>query len=96
MNKLRWLIAGIAVGVIVVAFRDMERHAWITPPLPGRGSETDEEEPVLGYDGMDQETLFDWIAEADLDDDTIDRILDYERAHADREPVIEALEGLRG
>ena len=96
MNKLRWLIAGIAVGLIAVAYRDMERGEWITPPLPRRDTETDEEEPVLGYDGMDQETLFDWIAESDLDDDTIDRILDYERVHGDREPVIDALERLRG
>lgn len=96
MNKLRWLVAGILVGVIAVAFRDMERGEWISPPIPRRDIEPEEEEPVLGYDGMDQETLFDWISESDLDDDTIDRILDYERAHADREPVIAALEDLRG
>lgn len=95
MKTLQWMLAGVLIGVIAVAFRDLERGAWLSPALPQR-DEVDEEEPVLGYDGMDQETLIDWLASADLDDDSIDRVLRYERANLGREPVIEALEEMLG
>lgn len=90
------MFAGIVIGVIAVAFRDMERGEWLAPTLPRGTEEADEEEPVLGYDGMDQETILDWIASADLDDETIEEIIDYERLHRDREPVIEALQDMLG
>ena len=85
------MLAGVAVGVIAVAFRDLERRQWLSPALP-RGGTIDEEEPVLGYDGMDQETAIEWIASADLDADTVERMIEYERANRDRIPVLEALE----
>ena len=91
MKTIQWMLAGVAVGVIAVAFRDFERREWLSPALP-RGATIDEEEPVLGYDGMDQETAIDWIAAADLDADTVERMIEYERANRDRIPVLEALE----
>lgn len=94
MKTLRWMLAGIVVGVVAVAFRDLERRQWLAPALPGRDDEVDVEEPVLGYDGMDQETLLDWLSEADLDDETLEEIIRYERANRDRSPVLDALNDL--
>lgn len=94
MSKLRWLVAGVAVGVIAVAFRDFDRDRWLSPALPGGDEEPGGTEPILGYDGMDQETLMDWLSEADLDDDTIDSIIRYEKANRDRQPVLDALNDL--
>lgn len=91
MKTLQWMLAGVAFGVIAVAFRDLERGEWLSPALP-RGGSVDEEEPVLGYDGMDQETAIEWIASADLDTATVERIIEYERGNLDRIPVLEALE----
>ncbi|HUE97523.1 MAG TPA: hypothetical protein VMN39_12755 [Longimicrobiaceae bacterium] len=95
MKTLQWILAGVAFGVVAVAFRDLERREWLRPALPG-GVAVDDEEPVLGYDGMDQETAIDWIASADLDEDTVERIIRFERENLDRLPVIEALEELLG
>ena len=95
MKTLQWLLAGVLVGVIAVAFRDLERGEWLAPALP-RGEEADEEEPVLGYDGMDQETVLEWLANADLDEEAIERIARYEQANLEREPVLEALQEMLG
>lgn len=96
MNKLKWLLAGVAIGVIAVAFRDLERGRWLAPELPRRDEPVGPEEPVLGYDGMDQETLLDWLASADMDADALARILRYEAANLNRAPVIDLLEDLLG
>lgn len=94
MKTLKWILAGLIVGVIAAAFRDWNRGVWLSPALPHQIDEPGGEEPVLGYDGMDQETLLDWIDSSDLDPDTIERMLRYERANQGREPVLEALEEL--
>jgi hypothetical protein len=96
MKTLKWLLAGIIVGVIVVAFRDLERGTWLTPAIPRGTVDTDDAEPVLGYDGMDQETLLDWLPAAALDAESIDRIIRYESSNQNREPVLTVLEELRG
>jgi hypothetical protein len=92
MKTLRWLVAGIVVGVIAVAFRDFERGEWLRPTLPRRTSEPDEREPILGYDGMDQETLLEWLEDSDLDSPTVEEMIRYEEDHLSREPVLSRLE----
>ncbi len=95
MRTLKWVLAGLLVGIVAVSFRDMQRGEWLRParsPVLEPGGE----EPVLGYDGMDQETLLDWLGAAQLDESSIERIIRYEEANLGREPVLEALEELLG
>jgi hypothetical protein len=103
MNLLKTVVAAAAAATIVLAFRDVENGRWLQPALPGRtgwDGEDDEdeggEEPVLGYDGMDRDTLIDWLGEADLDDADLVRIRRYELANAARQPVLDAIEDLMG
>jgi len=49
---------------------------------------------VLGYDGMDRDTLLDWLRDADLDRSTLLRIQAYEGANLGREPVLDAIEDM--
>lgn len=102
MNLLKTLLAAAAVGTIVLAFRDVENGRWLQPALPGAGlsgepeGDEDDEEPVLGYDGMDRDTLIDWLGDADLDTALLRRIRRYELFHENRQPVLDALEDLMG
>jgi hypothetical protein len=96
---LKVLLGAAAVGVVAVAFRDSARGRWLRPALPGDDEDgdlliADGEEPVLGYDGMDRDTLLDWLGDADLDRDTLLRIRAYETANLDREPVMDAVDDL--
>jgi hypothetical protein len=95
MKTVQWMLAGILVGIVAVAFLDFEKGRWLSPALPVP-DEPDGEEPVLGYDGMDQETAIDWLGDAELDSETIERIIRYEEANRRREPVLSALEDLLG
>ena len=94
MNTLKWLVAGMALGVIAVAFRDFENERWLVPVGPwdaeDEGGEEDEE-PVLGFDGMDVDTFLDWLGDAELDRDDLLRVQRYERTHLGREEVLDAL-----
>lgn len=56
----------------------------------GEYADTDEE-PVLGYDGMDRDTLIEWLRDSALDETTLLRIERYERAKENREPVLDAV-----
>jgi hypothetical protein len=98
MNLLRALLGAAAAATIVLAFRDPRTGEWIVPSLDaltGRAPETTgEEEPFLGYDGMDRDTLIGWLDDAGPDRDTLVRIRAYERAHRARESVLEAVEDL--
>jgi hypothetical protein len=104
MNWLKALLAGAAVGVILIAFRDFENERWLAPAggMGTRGPagvadeemEELEEEPLLGYDGMDQETLLAWLADARLDRGTLTRIRRYEEQTLGREAVIDAVDGM--
>lgn len=96
MKTLKWLLAGALVGIIAVAFRDFEQGAWLKPQLSGDREDTGPEEPVLGYDGMDQETLLDWLTSANLDSDALEHMLSYEEANRNRAPVIDLIEDLLG
>lgn len=95
MRLLKLLVAAAAAGVVVVAFRDFENGGWLRPaprsPGLGGGDEVDDTEPVLGYDGMDQDTLLDWIGEAEPDERTLRQMYEYERAHRARRVVLDAL-----
>ena len=55
-----------------------------------------EEEPVLGYDGMDRDTLIGWLREAELEPGVLRDVQRYERAHLRRQPVLDALDDLLG
>lgn len=99
MNLLRLLLGGAAVATILVAFRDFENETWL--PAGGRAAPAfpegeEDEEPVLGYDGMDRDTLIQWIRDARLDEDTLIRIHEYEAAHQRRERVLQAVSELLG
>ena len=106
MNYLKVLLGAAAAGTIVLAFRDFDGGGWLHPALPGGGwaegdlllEEDDDEalaeEPVLGYDGMDRDTLVAWLDDADLDEATLLRIRRYETAHQDREPVLDRIDDL--
>jgi hypothetical protein len=106
MNVLKVVLGAAAAGTIVLAFRDFDGGGWLQPALPG--AEWDEgdllleededeallEEPVLGYDGMDRDTLVAWMDDADLDEATLLRIRRYEVANQDREPVLDRIDDL--
>ncbi len=92
MGAFRLLIAAAAAGLILAAFRDFENGGWLTPGQSPMLQ--DETEPVLGYDGMDQETIIEWLAEADLDVATLERMQRYESSHRERGPVLSAIDDL--
>lgn len=106
MNTFKLLVGAAAAGAIALAFRDFESGGWLQPALPGGGwaardllLEEDEdeellEEPVLGYDGMDRDTLVEWLDDADLDEAALLRIRRYEAATQDREPVLDKVDDL--
>ena len=104
MRLLRVLLAVAAVGVVVAAFRDSSRQRWLRPALPGGDDDEGGEgefslggqEPVLGYDGMDRDTLVDWLSEADLDESTLLRIHAYESANLARGSVLDTIDDLLG
>lgn len=107
MNWLKGLLGAAAVGTIVLAFRDGDRGAWLRPALPGEaeyGGDTlvedegrvDDEEPVLGYDGMDRDTLMDWLRAADLDTGTLRNVRLYEATHQNRAVVLDTVDALIG
>jgi hypothetical protein len=97
MSAWKALLAGAALGVIFVAFRDAENQRWLMPAgladrLPTPADDELEEEPILGYDGMDEDTLLDWLEGTPLDGDTLMRTRWYEQRHLAREPLLDALE----
>jgi hypothetical protein len=106
MRLVKVLLGVAAAGAIAAAFRDFSHRRWLQPALPGAGAggweeddleeEGDEydEEPVLGYDGMDRDTLVAWLDDADLDEGTLLRIRRYEELHEDREPVLDKVDDL--
>lgn len=95
MNLFKALAAASAVAVILYAFRDPDTGEWLIPGRAETGAATlDEHEPVLGYDGMDRDTLVDWLREADLDDATLRRIRLYESRHGGRAMVLDTVDEL--
>lgn len=99
-RTLKLLIGVAAVGVVAAAFRDTARRRWLRPAVPfddddqGGDFTLGDQEPVLGYDGMDRDTLLDWLRDADLDRGTLLRIQAYESANLARGPVLDAVEDM--
>jgi hypothetical protein len=93
MKFLKLLLATAAITTILLAFRDRETGGWIRPEIGGSDGDDPEiiREPVLGYDGMDVDTLIDWMDEAELDDGTLADIEAYERAHRNRGAVLDVI-----
>ena len=76
-------------------FRDFRGGPARSPATGAIGEYADtDEEPVLGYDGMDRDTLIDWLRDAALDESTLLRIERYERSKENREPVLDAVTDL--
>ena len=96
MRILNWVLAGIAVGVVASALLDPELRRRLTTARRNGSGIVAETEPVLGYDGMDQETLLEWLPDAGLDGETLENMLRYEEAHLHREPVITTLREMLG
>ena len=97
MNLFKLLLAGAAIGVIVSAFRDFDQQRWLTPAGLDTSPDFDlDEEPVLGYDGMDVDTLLDWLDQAKLDRSRLVAMRTYEEAGQGREAVLRAIEGHLG
>jgi hypothetical protein len=93
MNFFKLLAAGTAAGIIMTAFRN-DQGEWIVPgrgPASVSGGDDSEQEPVLGYDGLDDEALQDWLETADTDRTQILRMIRYEAGHRGRQPVLSAL-----
>jgi hypothetical protein len=95
MNVFKLLAAGAAIGVILTTFRD-QRGGWIVPGgdllrTLGPGEGGDGAEPILGYDGMDDETLQGWLQDADTDRRTLLRMIRYEAGNRGRQPVLAAM-----
>lgn len=91
MKTLQWMLAGVAVGVIIIALRELR---YRSPESAGLESIAEGPEPVLGYDSMDQETILEWLPEADLDPDLLEEIGRYEEATRAREPVLALIDDL--
>src|SRR5215218_6037078 len=104
MRALKVLIGAAAGAAIVLALRDYRNGGWLRPAVPGGYRlddgdlrlEDDEddllEEPVLGYDGMDRDTLVDWLDDADLDERALLDIRRYELGTGNREPVLDKID----
>ncbi|HET8654826.1 MAG TPA: hypothetical protein VFL93_04890 [Longimicrobiaceae bacterium] len=96
MRLWKLAFAGAALALIAAAFRDFENDTWLAPAGLGAAGRVEEEneaeEPVLGYDGMDVDTLLDWLDDANLDEETLLRMHDYEERHLAREPILAAID----
>ena len=100
MRFLKLLLGMAAVGVVAAAFRDSARGRWLRPAVPFAGDDEeggvalDGQEPILGYDGMDRDTLLEWLRDAELDRATLLRIQAYETANQARGPVLDAIDDM--
>lgn len=94
MRILKLILSGAAAAVVVLAFRDFRRREWIAPGGRPEPFFPEDEEPILGYDGMDRDTLVQWLRDAELDRETLFRIHEYEATHQRRERVLEEIGGL--
>ncbi len=100
------LASGTVLGTLTLAVRRWQRdsQAFDSQPLalpaadrtPDIAPRQEEEEPILGYDGMDADTLIDWLERAELDALALRRMRGYEVRHRDRQDVLEAIDDLLG
>jgi hypothetical protein len=97
MKRMRKLIGAVLVLVgFVLAYRALREPDDGASLAPGRdlSPRFDNEEPVLGYDGMDLQTVVEWLESADLDSATLRRIRAYEQRNRSRESVLDTLNDL--
>lgn len=94
-DKMLALVGAAAAFGLAAAWAYLTRGPALEPaarggPRAGRPAAPvhEEEEPILGYDGMDRDTLVAWIRDADLDEDTLIRIHEYEATNEGRERVL--------
>lgn len=87
MNRFRWAVGGFLLAGVVYGLARRE-DAGRRRRTALRTQTEDQQEPILGYDGMDQETLLEWLDDAELDGDQIEQIIRYEERHARREPIL--------
>ncbi|HET7322694.1 MAG TPA: hypothetical protein VFI96_09385 [Longimicrobiaceae bacterium] len=96
MKLWKLLLAGSALALVAAAFRDFENDRWLLPAGFGPGAagpaEDEAEEPILGYDGMDEDTLLAWLDDAGLDRQMLLSIYDYEERHLGRQEILAALD----
>jgi hypothetical protein len=92
MRIPKLVVAGALLGATVGLLRVYLRHLSEAPLQAGGTAILDEHEPVLGYDGMDVDTLLTWLADAGLDRETLSRMRDYEAQHLGREAVLAELD----
>ncbi len=92
MKTLEWMVLGLAGGMLVAGIREIRRRR----AHGGYIFIAEFEEPVLGYDGMDQETLMEWLEDAWLNEEQLETILEYEDATLCREPVLALVDELMG
>lgn len=94
MRKL--IGAGLVVIGVVMALRTLRRldadRAQDQTDLDRDPASA--EEPVLGYDGMDLQTVIPWLESAELDPETLQRIRSYEQRNRARESVLNTIEDL--
>ncbi|CAN5350479.1 hypothetical protein BH20GEM2_BH20GEM2_06360 [soil metagenome] len=100
------LASGTVLGVLTLAMRRWQgdTQAFDSQPLalpaptrtPDIAPRHEDEEPILGYDGMDAETLIDWLERADLDTIALRRVRGYETRHRDRQDVLQVVDDLLG
>lgn len=90
MKTLQWMVAGVTIGIIIVALRELRYRSLDA----GYGSMEEVPEPILGYDGMDQETVLEWLPDADLDPELLAEIGRYEESTRGREPVLSLIDEL--
>jgi hypothetical protein len=91
IRLIKLLLAAATVsGLVYLALRQREVAAGtalarnrMDEPLPER-----EPEPVLGYDGMDLQTVTEWLERAELDELSLRSIRAYEQRHRARETVL--------
>ncbi len=94
MNIFKLLLGGAAAAVILHAFRDETTGGWLPPGGPTAPRFPADEEPVLGYDGMDRDMVIEWLRDSNFDQETLFRVHEYEATHQRREAVLEAIADL--
>lgn len=94
MKLLKLILAAVSLGAIYAVLRGPQPPRDRPSATPRPETPPEDAEPVLGYDGMDMDTLIPWLESADLDNATLQRIRRYERSHRGRETVLAAIDDL--
>lgn len=88
------LIGMVSFAVVYTVLRSRHADTGSTAPWAEPADRGSDEEPVLGYDGMDIQAVLPWLESANLDRATLHRIRDYERRHEARQSVLDLIDDL--